>query len=209
MSASATWKQSLRLTARKASAHWPGIAQLRRRLYEARFRAGKYHCGYSGRFAGFEAAERALPTGLAGFDHDAMADIGHYTTMAGGIEPMPATEYPVLFWLRAALDERARTLLDLGGYVGHAFRQYDRYLAFLGKAAQPRCALPSGVPCRNLFGALLPAGLLKPCPRIHTPLRLLHPAEPARLVSSAHGAPPPWEDGVTPTAPMSPRGLGA
>ena len=116
MSASATWKQSLRLTARKASAHWPGIAQLRRRLYEARFRAGKYHCGYSGRFAGF--------------DHDAMADIGHYTTMAGGIEPMPATEYPVLFWLRAALDERARTLLDLGGYVGHAFRQYDRYLAF-------------------------------------------------------------------------------
>ena len=130
MSASATWKQSLRLTARKASAHWPGIAQLRRRLYEARFRAGKYHCGYSGRFAGFEAAERALPTGLAGFDHDAMADIGHYTTMAGGIEPMPATEYPVLFWLRAALDEGARTLLDFGGYVGHAFRQYDRYLAF-------------------------------------------------------------------------------
>ncbi|WP_236846704.1 methyltransferase, TIGR04325 family [Bosea sp. Tri-49] len=67
---------------------------------------------------------------MSGFDHDAMADIDHYTTMAAGIEPMPAAEYPVLFWLRGALDEGARTLLDLGGYVGHAFRQYDRYLAF-------------------------------------------------------------------------------
>jgi putative methyltransferase (TIGR04325 family) len=130
MPAVATWKQNLRLTARAASARWPGIAQLRQRFYEARFRAGRYHCGYSGRYADFEAAERALPTGLAGFNHDAMADIGHYTTMAGEIEPMPATEYPVLFWLRDALDGGARTLLDLGGYVGHAFHQYDRYLAF-------------------------------------------------------------------------------
>jgi putative methyltransferase (TIGR04325 family) len=123
-------KQNLRMAARTASVSWPGIAQLRQRLYQARFRAGRYHCGYSGRYSSFEAAERALPTGLAGFDHDAMADIDHYTTLAGGIEPMPATEYPVLFWLRGALDEGARTLLDLGGYVGHAFRQYDRYLAF-------------------------------------------------------------------------------
>lgn len=130
MSAMTSWKQHLRLTARTASIGWPGIAGLRRRLYETRFRAGRYHCGYSGRYAGFDAAERALPTGLSGFDHDAMADIGHYTTMAGGIEPMPATEYPVLFWLRAALDAGARTLFDLGGYVGHAFHQYDRYLAF-------------------------------------------------------------------------------
>ncbi len=130
MSALASWKQHLRLTAPSASVNWPGIAQLRRKLYETRFRAGRYHCGYSGRYASFEAAERALPAGLAGFDHDAMADIGHYTTEAGSFEPMPATEYPVLFWLRDALDDGARTLLDLGGYVGHAFRQYDSYLAF-------------------------------------------------------------------------------
>lgn len=130
MSVMAAWKQSLRLTANPASAGWPGVAALRRKLYEARFRAGRYHCGYDGSYASFEAAERALPTGLAGFDHAAMADIDHYTTTAGGFEPMPATEYPVLFWLRGALDEGARTLLDLGGYVGHAFRQYDQYLAF-------------------------------------------------------------------------------
>ncbi|MDR6871812.1 putative methyltransferase (TIGR04325 family) [Bosea sp. BE125] len=105
---------------------------MRRWLYQNRFQAGKYHCGYSGVYGSFEAARLALPPGLAGFDHDAMADIDHYTTTAGGFEPMPATEYPVLFWLREALDEGARTLLDLGGYVGHAFRQYDRYLAFPG-----------------------------------------------------------------------------
>ncbi|MGX1788607.1 methyltransferase, TIGR04325 family [Bosea sp. NPDC055332] len=130
MSVIASLKQTLRLTAHPASTSWPGIVELRQRLYEARFRAGRYHCGYSGKYPSFDAAERALPTGLSGFDHDAMADIDHYTTMAGGIEPMPATEYPVLFWLHAALGEGARTLLDLGGYVGHAFRQYDRYLAF-------------------------------------------------------------------------------
>lgn len=130
MSAMAAWKQSLRLTAATDTGGWPGLAALRRKLYETRFRAGRYHCGYSGSYAGFDAAERALPPGLAGFDHAAMADIDHYTTAAGGVEPMPATEYPVLFWLRGALGEGARTLLDLGGYVGHAFRQYDRYLAF-------------------------------------------------------------------------------
>jgi len=126
----ASWKRNLDLTGRTAMASWPGLTQLRRRLYESRFRAGRYHCGYYGRYASFDAAEQALPVGLAGFDHDAMADIDHYTTLAGGFEPMPATEYPVLFWLRAALDGGARTLLDLGGYVGHAFRQYDQYLAF-------------------------------------------------------------------------------
>jgi hypothetical protein len=263
MSALASWKQHLSLTAHSTPTGWPGIAQLRRKLYEARFRAGRYHCGYSGRYASFEAAERALPTGLSGFDHDAMADIGHYTTMAGGIEPMPATEYPVLLWLRGALDQGARTLLDLGGYVGHAFRQYDQYLAFpddfrwtvfdlphitragqalaaqqptprlrfsnsiddgcgldillaathtapwtallrddpvgdhpnragfvlslqrpgpcwlrrqpaharvrargfLGEATQPRRAIPSGMPCRDLFGPLLPAEALTPAHR--------------------------------------------
>jgi putative methyltransferase (TIGR04325 family) len=130
MSGMVSWRQNLGQMARTASASWPGIAPLRQRLYEARFRAGRYHCAYSGRYASFQAAERALPAGLAGFDHAAMADIDHYTTMAGGFEPMPATEYPVLFWLRGALDEGARTLFDLGGYVGHAFRQYDHYLAF-------------------------------------------------------------------------------
>lgn len=130
MSSAAGWARTLRLAGRTASTSWPGIAQLRRRLYETRFRAGRYHCGYSGRYACFDAAERALPSGLSGFDHTAMADIDHYTTAAGGFEPMPVTEYPVLFWLRCALDEGARRLLDLGGYVGHAFRQYDDYLAF-------------------------------------------------------------------------------
>lgn len=126
----ATWKQNLRRTARALPSRWRGLTQAQQWLYRARFRAGKFHCGYCGRYDSFQAAERALPAGMAGFDHAAMADIDHYTTTAGGFETMPATEYPVLFWLRGALDEGARTLLDLGGYVGHAFRQYDQYLAF-------------------------------------------------------------------------------
>lgn len=193
MPAVATWKQNLRLTARTASATWPGIAQLRQRFYEARFRAGRYHCGYSGRYADFEAAERALPTGLAGFDHDAMADIGHYTTMAGEIEPMPTTEYPVLFWLRDALDGGARTLLDLGGYVGHAFHQYDRYLAFpedfrwtvfdlphITKAGQalaaqrptPRLRFTNSVDDGNGMDILLAAGSLQYLPETYLRDRL-------------------------------------
>jgi putative methyltransferase (TIGR04325 family) len=67
---------------------------------------------------------------MAGFDHADMTDIGHYANSDNGIEPMPATEYPALFWLRQALDEGARTLLDFGGYVGHGFHQYDQYLKF-------------------------------------------------------------------------------
>lgn len=193
MPAVATWKQNLRLTARTASARWPGIAQLRQRFYEARFRAGRYHCGYSGRYSDFAAAERALPTGLAGFDHDAMADIGHYTTMAGEIEPMPTTEYPVLFWLRDALDGGARTLLDLGGYVGHAFHQYDRYLAFpddfrwtvfdlphITKAGQalaaqrptPRLRFTNSVDDGNGMDILLAAGSLQYLPETYLRERL-------------------------------------
>lgn len=113
-----------------ALARWPALRPLAQLVYERRFRAGRYHCGYRGVYRDFESAKRALPDGLAGFDHDAMADLGHYATADGAVEPMPATEYPVLFWLRRALDEGARSLLDFGGYVGHAFRQYDRYLAF-------------------------------------------------------------------------------
>jgi len=129
----AAWNQSLHRAAGQIpaqAARWTGATLARRWLYEARFRAGKYHCGYSGAYQDFELARHALPAGMAGFDHAAMADIDHYTTAAGGFEAMPATEYPVLFWLRGALDDGARTLFDLGGYVGHAFRQYDRYLAF-------------------------------------------------------------------------------
>ena len=111
-------------------AHWPVLAPLAQLVYERRFRAGRYHCGYHGAYLDFESARQALPEGLSGFDHEAMADIGHYAAANGTIEPMPATEYPVLFWLRQALDSGARSLLDFGGYVGHAFRQYDPYLAF-------------------------------------------------------------------------------
>lgn len=109
---------------------WPGILQARQWLYGLRFRTGSFHCGYSGAYESFEAAARALPPGMAGFDHAAMTDIDHYTTVGGGFEPMPATEYPVLFWLRRAMDGGARSVFDLGGYVGHVFRQYDPYLRF-------------------------------------------------------------------------------
>lgn len=115
-----------------AAGRWPGILQARQWLYARRFRAGSFHCGYNGTYESFEAAARMLPPGMAGFDHDAMADIDHYTTADGGFEAMPATEYPALFWLRQAMDGGAGSLFDLGGYVGHAFRQYDRYLGFPG-----------------------------------------------------------------------------
>ncbi|CAD5261308.1 hypothetical protein BOS5A_200590 [Bosea sp. EC-HK365B] len=68
------------------------------------------------------------------------------------------------------------------------------------------------MPCRDLFGALLPARILT-SPN-HAPAStalsgMLCPAERAWHVSSAPGAPTPWEDGVTPPAPMLSRGLGA
>lgn len=126
-------EQGMRVAGRRiaaVAAELPGIRQARQWRYQSRFHAGCYHCGYSGVYDTLEAAAHALPSGLAGFDHPEMADIDHYTTTEGGFEPMPATEYPVLFWLDRALREGARSLLDIGGYVGHVFHQYDDYLDF-------------------------------------------------------------------------------
>jgi putative methyltransferase (TIGR04325 family) len=125
MSAITGLEPRMRVTGRRivaAAAHWPGILQA--------LRPGHDHCGYSGSYETFEAATRALPRDMAGIDHVDMKDIDERIIAPGSVEPMAATEYPVLFWLRQALDDGARTLLDVGGYVGHIFRQYDGYLAF-------------------------------------------------------------------------------
>lgn len=164
--------RSLRLAGREslmAMTRLPGILQAGEWLYRTRFRAGRHHCGYHGVYRSFDEATRALPPGMAGFDHDEMAALDHYTTAAGEIEPMPATEYPVLFWLKQALDGGARSLLDLGGYVGHVFRQYDAYLHFPPEfrwtvldlphitQAGERLAARHGSPCLRFANAVDPA----------------------------------------------------
>lgn len=72
---------------------------------------------YMGRFDGFAQALAALPADARrGYDVDETAVLyrGRH------VEPV-ATDFPVLFWLRQAIDAGARRVFDLGGHIGVSY----------------------------------------------------------------------------------------
>ncbi|AOO82265.1 methyltransferase, TIGR04325 family [Bosea vaviloviae] len=112
----------------RALSTWPGIRQVHYALHRWEFLAGRNDSGYSGVFSSVEEAARSAPTVVTGYDQAGMADLDVYRHANGEFKPMPPTEYPALFWLRPAIQEGARRLFDLGGYVGHVYYQYCGYL---------------------------------------------------------------------------------
>src|SRR5436305_7333351 len=107
---------------------WPGIRHVHYAIHRWEFLAGRNDSGYSGVFSSVEEAARSAPTAVTGYDQTGMADLNVYSDAKGEFRPMPPTEYPALYWLRPAIEDGARRLFDLGGYVGHVYYQYCPYL---------------------------------------------------------------------------------
>lgn len=107
----------------------PPLLGLRRRRH-ARWFASTSERSYSGVFESFAAAVAGAPPGrLIGSDHEHAAELG----VIGGPETLRrvnARDYPLLFWLREAIQGGATTVFDFGGHVGvkyYTFRPYLRY----------------------------------------------------------------------------------
>lgn len=93
-----------------------------------------------GRFATFEEALSTLPPSQ-GFDHDGFWD--HY--IAERSRRVYAFDYPMMFWLRAAYDAGARSILDVGGSIGVHYYAYGRYGVVPGDMTWLVCELPETV----------------------------------------------------------------
>ncbi len=78
---------------------------------------------FSGAYASFdEALAAAQRQGIAGYDHDAVADVA-FERMC----QLVPWDYPVLFWL-SRLESRIATVVDAGGHMGTKFRAFRRSL---------------------------------------------------------------------------------
>ncbi|RZL00045.1 MAG: methyltransferase, TIGR04325 family [Rubrivivax sp.] len=86
----------------------------------------KQGTGYhSGHFSTFAQARAWLPPSPE-FSHAQFTD--EYVHQRS--HRIWAFDYPVLFWLRQALEQGGTTLLDIGGSIGNQFYAYGRYLNY-------------------------------------------------------------------------------
>lgn len=105
----------------KAVLQLPVLVQLRRLLYERRFRRIEGGHGFRGVFETFEAAARSAPTTQpTGYDHAAPAKMY-------GWRPLFSEDYAVLFWLTRILRPNDR-VFDYGGHAGSAFDVWVKHM---------------------------------------------------------------------------------
>lgn len=102
------------------------ILSWRRRRYERLFAHSRGSILYRGVYHSFEEAERAAP---------AVQPIGYNNPESSlihrsEVDHVNPRDYPVLFWLGEALRAGARTIVDLGGHVGHKFYAFRKYLHY-------------------------------------------------------------------------------
>lgn len=125
------WASLAQGAARRAAlalARAPLMRDLRLRAEEADWRAGRRPDGFFGYYADVAEAVAAAPSQALGYDDAAMVDLPAMLAEDGGEPAMRASEYPVLFWLRAAIAGGARAVLDVGGNLGQAWGHARRYL---------------------------------------------------------------------------------
>jgi len=102
---------------------------LAQRLYRQEWQSGNKPEAFWGTFRSFDEASAALPPGLSSYDQEEMLGYPLYMNPDGTVPPMPETELPVLERLRPIIASGARSVFDLGGYIGHVFYQYDAALS--------------------------------------------------------------------------------
>lgn len=109
-----------------ALAALPGIHHWRQQRYNAAFDAGHHVGGFRGVFAtAAQAAASAPPAKATGYDQPEAAAM--YRDRIGRLYP---SDYPAMLWLRRAMDDGARRVLDLGGHVGIAFHSYQKAMPY-------------------------------------------------------------------------------
>lgn len=103
----------------------PPIKSLRRqrgqRIYLSKWGAGYHH----GAFKSFAEARAWLPSNRE-FSFPSFVD--EYVNERS--HRIYAFDYPVLFWLRKALDDGARSVLDIGGSIGNQYYAYGQYIHY-------------------------------------------------------------------------------
>lgn len=99
----------------------PGLVQIRRALYERRFRGRPQGHLFRGVFTTFAEAVRSAPQRLPlGYDNRAAA------AMYQG-RPLFSEDYAVLFWLQRILAPGSK-VFDYGGHAGSAFDVWTEHL---------------------------------------------------------------------------------
>lgn len=101
----------------------PPLRWVARRTYDRFFERHRSGNHYRGVYPSYAEALRHTPTdSQMGFDNSiAAAQYRHR------ISDMAVSEYPVLLWLSRLLDERQRTIFDLGGHFGLFYYALQRY----------------------------------------------------------------------------------
>lgn len=93
---------------------------------------------FSGVYRTREEALRAIPpASLVGYDHPQAAS--RHLSEVGVIRP---SDYPVLFWLRTLLTDRA-SIFEFGGGAGVAFYGFQKYLQYPADLRWTICEVPA------------------------------------------------------------------
>jgi putative methyltransferase (TIGR04325 family) len=108
--------------------------------HRRRFFSEKGDGRHLGRYSSFDDAIASLPPSK-GFDHDGFSD--HY--VAERTKRVYAFDYPVMFWLKAAVGAGARSILDIGGSIGVHFYAYRRYGVVPENMSWLVCELPATI----------------------------------------------------------------
>ena len=110
---------------RSAAAVSPGIRHVLKAAHEAEFAQGRPPNALRGVYADFAEAARAAPRSRPlGYDRPEMAGL-----YRGGLDRLNPHDYPVLFWMRHAIEHASR-VFDFGGHVGVSYYGYEHYLNY-------------------------------------------------------------------------------
>lgn len=106
----------------------PGILAWRRHQFAQRFQQGRAIGCCRGVYETYTQAASAAPTTRPlGYDHPAGAAM--YRDRAVTLYP---SDYPMMLWLRNAIDQGARKVFDLGGHIGLSYYAYQKVLQLAG-----------------------------------------------------------------------------
>ena len=141
MSSRRTWAGVLRGGTRRiagVAAALPGIRHILRAAHEAEFAQGRPTNAFRGVYADFAEATRSAPRARPiGYDRPEMAGL-----YRGGLERLNPHDYPVLYWMRPAI-EHASSVFDFGGHIGVSYYGYERYLHYPDTLTWTVCDVPA------------------------------------------------------------------
>lgn len=124
----------------------PPVRAFRRKAFDRRFVGNARGHLFRGVFDTFEAAEASAPKTLpTGYDNKASADL--YLQRLR----IDEYDYPAMFWIARALQEGAKSVIDLGGSVGIKYFAFGRSMVFPADLIWRVIEVPAAVDRGRLF----------------------------------------------------------